>query len=194
MRQLVFATANPNKVNEVKLKLGEAYNFASLADIGCQEDIPETQPTLEGNALQKARFVVENYGVDCFSEDTGLEIDALDGRPGVLTARYAGPQRDAVANMLQVLEELGDSEERGAQFRAVIALSRNGTETLFEGIVRGRIAKTMQGSGGFGYDPIFIPEGHSETFAALSPAIKKSMSHRSRAVIKLVDHLAAEKR
>ena len=194
MQPLVFATANANKVAEVKHKLGEAYDFRSLADIGCTEDIPETSATLEGNALQKARYVVEHYGVDCFSEDTGLEIDALEGRPGVRTARYAGPSRDAVANMQRVLDELGDAPDRSAQFRAVIALSQNGVEHTFEGVVRGRIARAMRGAGGFGYDPIFIPDGYEETFAELSPEVKKTMSHRSRAVAKLVAHLRGDRR
>lgn len=189
MKPLVFATGNANKVAEVKLKLGDAYDFRSLSEIGCTEEIPETSPTLEGNALQKARYVVEHYGVDCFSEDTGLEVDALAGRPGVITARYAGPQRDPVANMQQVLDELSDRDDRTAQFRAVIALCQGGKEHLFEGIVRGRIARTMRGTGGFGYDPIFIPEGYDQTFAELSPEVKKTMSHRSRAVAKLLAFL-----
>ena len=190
MRQLVFATANPNKILEVKDKLGAEYQFGSLADINCSVEIPETQATLEGNALQKAQFVADHYKVDCFAEDSGLEIDALDGLPGVDTAHYAGPQRDAVANMRKVLSELDGLSNRSARFRAVIALVRQGQPSItFEGIIEGRIAETMQGEGGFGYDPIFIPEGYQQSFAQLSSAVKRAKSHRSRAVDKLVAYL-----
>ena len=190
MPALVFATANPNKVREIQAKLGDAYAFRSLRDIGCREAVPETSPTLEGNALQKARYVAERYGVDCFAEDSGLEVDALRGLPGVDTAHYAGPQRDAEANMRKVLEGLGDAPDRRARFRAVIALVRAGREPqLFEGAVEGRIARGMRGDGGFGYDPIFVPEGHDATFAELPQAVKKEISHRSRAVAKLVAYL-----
>lgn len=186
---LVFATANPNKVAEVKLLLGDAYDFRSLRDIGCDEAVPETQPTLEGNALQKARYVAEHYGVDCFAEDSGLEVDALGGLPGVDTAHYAGPERDAVANVTKLLAALGDAQDRSATFRAVIALVRGGEEHTFQGEVRGVIARDMRGAGGFGYDPIFIPEGQPLTFAELPPAFKKGASHRSRAVRELVAFL-----
>ena len=188
MKQMVFATANPNKVAEVKLKLGEGYNFLSLVEIGCTEEIPETSGTLEGNALQKARYIKDMYGYDCFAEDSGLEIDALENRPGVDTAHYSG-SRDAKANMIKVLKELSGQVERNARFRAVIALIQGDEETLFEGRVDGWIAKEMAGDGGFGYDPIFIPEEHKLTFAQLPQEIKKGISHRSRAVAKLVDHL-----
>ena len=194
MPTLVFATANPHKVAEVRLLLGDCYDFASLADIGCTEVVPETQPTLTGNALQKARYVAEHYGVDCFAEDSGLEVDALDGLPGVDTAHYAGPGRDAVANMMKLLDALGDVDVREARFRAVIALVRGGDEQTFEGVVPGRIAREMRGAGGFGYDPIFIPEDQDLTFAELPPAYKKSVSHRSRAMRKLVDFLGGEAR
>lgn len=190
---MVFATANSNKLTEVRDKLGSRYIFRSLADIGCEEEIPETSPTLEGNALQKARYVSDNYGENCFAEDSGLEIDALHGRPGVITAHYAGPERDPVANMQKVLDELGDSSNRKAQFRAVIALIIDGEEQLFEGIVRGSISYKMQGEGGFGYDPIFIPEGYDKTFAELPSSVKKDISHRSRAVSKLVAFLTPAK-
>lgn len=188
MKQLVFATANPNKVTEVKAKLGDEYDFLSLTDIGCTEEIPETTGTLEGNALQKARYVKDKYGYDCFAEDSGLEIDALDNRPGVDTAHYSG-SRDANANMTKILNELEGQVQRNARFRAVIALIQEDKEELFEGRVDGWIAKEMAGNGGFGYDPIFIPQGHTQTFAQLPQEIKKGISHRSRAVEKLVNYL-----
>ncbi len=192
MKQLVFATANANKVAEVKMKLGDGYDFLSLTDIGCTEEIPETTGTLEGNALQKARYVKDKYGYDCFAEDSGLEIDALSNRPGVDTAHYSG-SRDANANMAKVLNELKGEVQRNARFRAVIALIQGENEALFEGRVDGWIAKEMAGEGGFGYDPIFIPEDHKLTFAQLPQEIKKGISHRSRAVAKLVDHLGGKK-
>lgn len=185
MKTLVFATNNPHKIAEVKTMLGSRYNFLSLADIGCLEDIPETSPTLEGNALQKARYVKEKYGYDCFSEDTGLEVDALDGAPGVITARYAGPARDNAANIDKVLQEMDGQHERGAQFRTVIALLLAGETHLFEGIVRGRITSARSGAAGFGYDPIFQPEGYAQTFAEMSRDDKNAISHRGRAIRKL---------
>lgn len=188
MKKLVFATANANKVAEVKMKLGDGYDFLSLADIRCTEEIPETTGTLEGNALQKARYIKDKYGYDCFAEDSGLEIDALENRPGVDTAHYSG-SRDAVANMTKVLSELQGEVQRNARFRAVIALIQGSEEALFEGRVDGWIAKEMAGQGGFGYDPIFIPEDHKLTFAQLPQEIKKGISHRSRAVAKLVEYL-----
>lgn len=169
--------------------LDDSFEIVSLKSIGCEEDIPETQPTLEGNALQKARYVKENYGADCFSEDTGLEIEALGGAPGVITARYAGPERDPDANMDLVLQKLQDKTNRKAQFRTVIALIINGEEHLFEGIVTGRIAHEKRGAGGFGYDPIFIPDGYEQTFAELSAEIKNDISHRARATRKLIGFL-----
>jgi len=188
MKQLVFATANANKIAEVKMKLGAGYDFLSLSDIGCNEEIPETSDTLEGNALQKARYIKENYGYDCFAEDSGLEIDALHYKPGVDTAHYSG-SRNAVDNMEKVLKELNGEAHRTACFRAVIALIIGDKEELFEGRVDGWIAKEMTGAGGFGYDPIFIPQGHTKTFAQLPQEVKKGISHRSRAVEKLVKAL-----
>lgn len=171
--------------------LDDSFEIISLKSIGCEEDIPETQPTLEGNALQKARYVKETYGADCFSEDTGLEIEALGGEPGVITAHYAGPERDPDANMDLVLQKLGDQDHRRAQFRTVIALILNDEEHLFEGIVTGRIAHEKRGAGGFGYDPIFIPDGYEQTFAELSSEIKNNISHRARATRKLIGFLKA---
>lgn len=187
--EIVFATNNPHKIKEVNEVLGDAFQIKSLKEIGCEEELPETQPTLEGNALQKARYVLGNYNADCFSEDTGLEIEALEGEPGVITARYAGADRDPDANMNLVLQKLTGKDDRKAQFRTVIALLINGEEHLFEGVVEGKIAHEKRGTGGFGYDPIFIPDGYDQTFAELSPEIKNDMSHRARATRKLIDFL-----
>lgn len=189
METIVFATANQHKVREVNQLLGDQYQILSLKDIGCEEDIPETQDTIAGNAQQKARYLKAHYGHDCFAEDTGLEIDALDGAPGVYTARYAGPQRDPQANMQLVLEQLADTNWRSARFRTVIALILDGKEHLFEGIAEGTIAEQQSGSEGFGYDPIFIPEGYDQTFAELDSAEKNAISHRGKAVEKLAQFL-----
>ena len=194
MPTLVFATNNAHKIAEVQAQLGDQYSFLSLKDINCTEDIPETTGTIPGNARQKARFVKDNYGHDCFSEDTGLEIDALDGRPGVDTAHYAGPARDAKANNDKVLAELAGKEgprERAARFRTVICLIKDGEEHLFEGVCPGHIATRADGDQGFGYDPIFVPaEGDGHPFAQMTRAEKQTISHRGRAVRKLVDFLA----
>ncbi len=189
METIVFATANQHKVREVNQLLGDQYQILSLKDIGCEEDIPETQDSIAGNAQQKARYLKAHYGHDCFAEDTGLEIDALDGAPGVYTARYAGPQRDPQANMQLVLEQLADTNLRSARFRTVIALILDGKEHLFEGIAEGIIAEQQSGSEGFGYDPIFIPEGYDQTFAELDSAEKNAISHRGKAVEKLAQFL-----
>jgi XTP/dITP diphosphohydrolase len=189
MRSVVFATANPHKVREVNELLGDRFEIRSLEDIGCTEDIPETQDTVKGNALQKARYLKQHYGYDCFAEDTGLEIDALDGAPGVYTARYAGPQRDPEDNMRKVLEELADTSMRSARFRTVIALILEGKEYLFEGIAEGTIADAPSGTKGFGYDPIFIPEGYDQTFAEMDADEKNAISHRGKAVYQLADFL-----
>lgn len=185
MNKLVFATANQNKVSEIQKIMGAQYNFLSLEDIGCTEDVPETQATIVGNALQKARYVYENYGMNCFAEDTGLQIEALDGAPGVYSARYAGPARDANDNMDKALRELGDTSNRAAQFKTVIALILDGKEYVFEGVVEGEILKERQGTGGFGYDPIFKPKESHRTFAQMSSEEKGKISHRGRATEKL---------
>jgi XTP/dITP diphosphohydrolase len=182
---IVFATGNPNKVKEVNELLDDGIKIVSLEAIGCQEDIPETQPTIEGNALQKARYVVENYKVDCFAEDTGLEIEALNGEPGVFSARYAGEQRDSEANMALVLEKLANQNNRKAHFKTVVALSLNGKEYLFEGIAKGEISIKKDGEKGFGYDPIFIPEGFDKSFAQMTSVEKNAISHRGKAINKL---------
>jgi XTP/dITP diphosphohydrolase len=185
MKKLVMATANPNKIIEIQSKIGKKYQFLSLSEIGCTEEIPETSDSIEGNALQKARYVYEYYGFNCFSEDTGLEIDALDGAPGVITARYAGENKDPHANMEKVLSELHGISNRKARFKTVIALKIDSNEFLFEGIVYGTISEVKKGEKGFGYDPIFIPDGYDRTYAEMSLDEKNIMSHRALAVDKL---------
>ena len=191
--KIVFATNNPHKLEEIRSILGPRFQILSLDDIGCHDDIPETADTLEGNAIQKARYIAERYGADCFADDTGLEVAALGGEPGVHSARYAeGTDHDSEANMRKLLQRLEGKADRSAQFRTVIALARHADTadfTLFEGTVRGTIAHRKQGDGGFGYDPIFIPEGHELSFAQLGTAVKNGISHRARAVQKLALYL-----
>lgn len=192
MKKLVFATNNPHKLEEIRAILGSKLEILSLADIGCDADIPETAETLEGNALIKAHYVYDNYKLDCFADDTGLEVDALHGLPGVHTARYAYPDRhDPEANMIKLLEALRENNDRNARFRTVIALIEKGKEHLFEGVVEGVIAREKSGTQGFGYDPVFIPEGNSKTFAELGEDIKNTISHRARTVQKLAEYLAS---
>lgn len=190
---LAFATNNAHKAKEVEQILNQQFTVRTMADIGCNVDIPETAETLEGNALIKARFLKEHYGVDCFSEDTGLEVTALDGQPGVHTARYAGDQKDPQANMDLLLQQLEGKSDRSAQFRTVIALLMGDQEVLLEGICKGRIATEKRGSGGFGYDPVFIPEGYDLSFAELGEEVKNEISHRAIATRKLANLLLAEK-
>jgi len=187
--ELVFASNNPNKLKEIAVLLPKGIILKSLADIGCSEDIPETQPTIEGNALQKAKYISQKYRVNCFADDTGLEIDALNGKPGVYSARYAGAQKSAEDNMDKVLSELADNDNRKAHFKTVIALLLNGKELLFEGIIKGAIANHKAGDKGFGYDPIFIPQGFSKTFAEMELTEKNKISHRAIAVHKLISYL-----
>lgn len=184
MATLVFATNNPHKAREVGQILGPGYEVKTLRDIGCTEDIEETEATLEGNALLKARYVKEKYGYDCFSEDTGLEVEALGGAPGVHTARYAGDSRDPEANIALLLQNLAGKENRRARFRTVIALLHGGEEHLLEGICPGHIAEGKRGQGGFGYDPVFVPEGYGQTFAELGEEVKNRISHRAIATEK----------
>ncbi len=186
---IVFATNNLHKLSEVKAMLGDKYNVLSLSDIDCHEDIPETAMTLEGNALQKARFVKERYGYDCFADDTGLEVDVLDGAPGVYSARYAGPGHDSEANMKLLLKNLEGKKERKAHFRTVIALLLNGEEIIVDGRVDGEIIESPKGKNGFGYDPIFVPDGEERSFAEMTDVEKNSMSHRRRAVETLIEKL-----
>ena len=189
MHTLVFATNNPHKAREVEQILGENFSVKTLRDIGCLEEIEETEPTLEGNALLKARYVKEKYGYDCFSEDTGLEVESLGGAPGVHTARYAGEERNPDANIALLLKNLEKKTNRRARFRTVIALIFNGEETLLEGVCEGRIATGRSGTGGFGYDPVFIPEGYGRTFAELGEDVKNQISHRARATLLLKNAL-----
>jgi len=186
MKTIVFATNNKHKLEEVSDILKHRINILSLSDIGCIEDIPETGSTLNENALQKARYVKEKFGYDCFADDTGLEIEALNNAPGVYSARYAGPQRNATDNMRRVMEELAGETNRKAQFRTVIALISEEEEFLFEGKVPGHITETQSGSEGFGYDPIFCPDGYNETFAEMGTEAKNKISHRALAVQKLI--------
>ena len=187
--QLVFASNNKNKIFELQSMLPENITIRSLESIGCFEDIPETSDTIEGNAIQKANYVTEKYGYECFADDTGLEIDALNGAPGVYSARYAGEQPNADDNMNKVLENLSDSNNRKAQFKTVIALNINGKQFLFTGIAPGEITLEKIGNQGFGYDPIFRPLQYQETFAQLSLDIKNKISHRGKATQKLIDFL-----
>ena len=186
---LVFATNNQHKLEELQAILGNKFRLLSLKDIGCDEDIPEEQPTLEGNASQKSHYVYNKFGYNCFADDTGLEIEALNGEPGVYSARYAGEAKSAEANMEKVLDKLAKINNRNARFRTVISLIINGKETLFEGIVNGEILKEKKGDSGFGYDPIFMPGGFDKSFAEMEMAEKNKISHRGRAVQKLVDFL-----
>ena len=188
-KKLVVATNNAHKLEEISAILGDEMELFSLKDINCHADIPETADTLEGNARQKAMYIYENYGMDCFADDTGLEVDALNGAPGVFSARYAGDGHDSEANMQKLLKELKGNEIRKAQFRTAICLIMEGKEYLFEGIVKGAIIEEKRGGAGFGYDPIFVPEGYDQTFAELGNDIKNTISHRARAVEKLCKFL-----
>lgn len=189
---LVFATNNAHKLSELRRIVGDTIDILSLGDIGCVEDIPENEPTLKGNALAKARWIHSRYGVDCFADDTGLEVDALAGAPGVMSARYAGPGHDSEANMTLLLKNMEGQANRNARFRTVIALILNGMEFTFEGKVEGRIALRPCGVDGFGYDPIFIPEGDVRTFAQYSADEKNRISHRGRATASLIEFLKSK--
>ncbi|MBP5359913.1 MAG: non-canonical purine NTP diphosphatase [Bacteroidaceae bacterium] len=189
MNKIVFATNNEHKLREIRAIIHDGTEVLSLADIGCHADIPETADTLEGNALIKAHYVYDNYGYDCFADDTGLEVEALGGAPGVHTARYAGDDQDSQANMRKLLLEMRDATNRNARFRTAIALILNGGEHLFSGEVRGTITTKPLGTKGFGYDPVFIPEDTGKTFAQLGEDIKNHISHRARAVTKLIEFL-----
>lgn len=191
--KLVFATNNKHKLSEIRAILGEQVEILSLEDINCHADIPETADTLEGNALQKAQYVVDHYGMSCFADDTGLEVEALNGEPGIFSARYAGEGHNSEANMDKLLKNLGQNNNRKAQFRTVIALLevKGGKvqQHLFEGIVKGEIIRQRRGGAGFGYDPIFQPEGYTQTFAEMGNDAKNNISHRARAVKKLAEYV-----
>ena len=188
-RKIVFATNNRHKLDEVRQIVGSDIEIMSLADIGCAVDIPETSATIEGNAMQKCRYVAEHYGCDCFADDTGLEVEVLGGAPGVMSARYAGGAgHDSAANMALLLRNMQGADNRAAQFRTVIALSIGGEYHTFGGIVRGKILDTPAGAGGFGYDPVFVPEGWTKTFAEATEEEKNAESHRGRAMRKLIEY------
>ena len=189
MLKLVFATNNKNKIKEIKHLIGNSIELLSLEDIGCVEDIPETSDTIQGNAIQKAKYVYDNYGYNCFADDTGLEIDELNGEPGIYSARYAGEQRNPEENMNKVLEKLNDATNRNAQFKTVIALIINGEISCFEGIVKGEMTRVMSGEEGFGYDPIFKPKGYDITYSEMNLELKNKISHRALATHKLIKHL-----
>jgi XTP/dITP diphosphohydrolase len=187
--QLVFATNNLNKIKEVQALIPKEIKLLSLNDIGCFEDIPETQDNIEGNAIQKAAYIKENYDYDCFADDTGLEVVALNNAPGVYSARYAGEQRNADDNMNLLLKNLKDSTNRNAQFKTVIALQLNNQQHTFTGICKGEITTLKSGNKGFGYDPIFKPNGQVQTFAEMDLSIKNRIGHRGKAVAKLITFL-----
>lgn len=187
MKEICFATNNKGKLEEIRKQIGDQYKILSLADIGCFEELPETQATIAGNSLQKAEFVNVKYSIDCFADDTGLEVDALNGAPGVISSRFAGPECDPNANMDLLLNMLQGIDNRSARFRTVITLIIDGEMHQFEGICEGKITNDRQGDKGFGYDPIFQAEGHTVSFAQLSVEEKNQISHRGKAAKKMVD-------
>ncbi|WP_425636923.1 non-canonical purine NTP diphosphatase [Algoriphagus yeomjeoni] len=188
--KICFATNNPKKIEEVKAALGDSFEIVSLKDIGCSEELPETGDTLEHNAFQKAKYVKEHFGVDCFADDTGLEVDALEGEPGVYSGRYAGEPRSDQRNIDLLLKNIGDTSLRTARFKTVIALLLGEEEYKFEGVAEGEILRSRTGDGGFGYDPVFLPKGHSKSFAELSMVEKNQISHRGKAVSELITFLS----
>lgn len=189
MKKLVFATNNRHKLEEVRAVLEGKFEIVGLHEIGCEEDIPETAETLDGNALLKARYIFETYGFDCFADDTGLEVDALNGAPGVYSARYGGIPHDANRNIEKLLTNLKGITDRKARFRTVICLIQDGKTLYFNGKIDGKIIDELKGSTGFGYDPVFVPDGYSETFAELGAEIKNNISHRALAVNELIKYL-----
>lgn len=184
--KLVFASNNKHKIQEIKQLLPETFEIVSLEDIGCFEDIPETADTIEGNAILKADYVTQNYGLPCFADDSGLEVEALNGQPGVFSARYAGEQKNDEDNIQKLLTELQNHSNRKAQFKTVIALNLNGEQHLFTGIIKGQIISEKRGTNGFGYDPVFVAENSDKTFAELSSEEKNKVSHRAKAVKELI--------
>lgn len=194
MKDLILATNNPHKVEEIRKILGGFMQIKTLNEMGFYDDIPETADTLQGNASQKAHFLFDRFGCNCFADDTGLEVETLNGEPGVMSARYAGKEKDSEANMRKLLQKLEGTENRKARFRTVIALFWEGEEYFFEGIVNGTILKEKHGAEGFGYDPIFQPEGYDRSFAELTMDEKNKISHRGRAVSQLVSFLTDKKK
>lgn len=192
MKQIVFATNNKHKLEEVRAIVGKNFEILSLSDIGCHEDIPETGNTFEDNALMKARYIKEKYGYDCFADDSGLEVTALNNAPGVFSARYAGEPSDSLRNIEKLMSNMQGKTERSARFRTSIALLYNGEEHLFKGVIEGKIIDTLRGDKGFGYDPVFVPDGYDITFAEMSSEEKNSISHRARATKELVDFLISK--
>ncbi len=188
--ELIFASNNINKINEIRLLLPKNIELLSLNDIGCIEDIAETENTIEGNAILKANYVTQNYGYDCFADDSGLEVDVLNGEPGVFSARYAGESKNDDDNMNKLLLNLKDKTNRKANFKTVICLNIKGKQNLFTGIIEGKITTEKKGNFGFGYDPIFIPDGYDITFAEFDAFEKTKISHRGIAVKKLINHLS----
>jgi XTP/dITP diphosphohydrolase len=193
MKELIFATNNRHKLEEVQSIIGQHIKLISLADAGIHTEIPENQNTLEGNAFEKARFIKQLSGMDCFADDTGLEINSLDGAPGVHSARYAGPENNAAANIEKLLANLKEKSDRTGRFRTVIALIIDHKEYSFEGAVSGHIINSPKGSQGFGYDPVFVPEGHQLTFAEMDSAQKNEISHRAKAALKLAEFLSSHR-
>jgi XTP/dITP diphosphohydrolase len=187
--KLVFASNNKNKIKEIQALVPKSIQIISLEEIGCTEEIPETANTIEGNAILKANYISKKYGYDCFADDTGLEVEALNGAPGVFSARYAGEQKDSNDNMDKLLSELKDKTNRNANFKTVICLNINGNQQLFTGIINGKIIEEKIGTNGFGYDPIFVAEGYDKTFAELTMLEKSTISHRGIAVLQLIDFL-----
>lgn len=187
--KIVFASNNKNKIHEIQSMLPENIQIVSLESIGCFEEIPETADTIEGNAILKANYVTQKYGFDCFADDTGLEVDSLNGQPGVFSARYAGEQKNADDNMDKLMKELSGKPNKNAQFKTVIALNFKGKQYLFVGIASGKITSEKMGTGGFGYDPIFKPSGYEKTFAELSLEVKNEISHRGKATKLLIEFL-----
>ncbi len=188
--KICFATNNKNKVAEISALLPDGFEVLSLQEVGCAEELPENQMTLAGNSLEKAQYLYDNYSINCFADDTGLEVEALDGAPGVYSARFAGEQRSSEDNMQLLLEKLANKKNRKAQFRTVITLILEGKIKQFEGVAKGEISKEKRGEKGFGYDPIFIPEGFSKSFAAMSSAEKNNVSHRAMAIKKLIHYFS----
>lgn len=188
--KICFATNNPKKIEEVKAALGDSFEIVSLKDIGCLDELPETGDTLEHNAFQKAKYVKEHFGVDCFADDTGLEVDALEGKPGVYSGRYAGEPRSDERNIDLLLKNLENTSLRNARFKTIIALLLGNEEYKFEGVAEGEILRARTGAGGFGYDPVFLPKGHSRSFAEMNLSEKNEISHRGKAVSQLISFLS----